>query len=129
MSIWIRRAYEAPTRNDGFRVLVDRVWPRGASKQQLELDDWLREVAPSTPLRKWFGHDPTRWEEFQRRYLSELRRKERLIRALLDRIRHGRITLVYGARDRHYNNAVALRAFLRERTRRDGNGRESHVDI
>jgi uncharacterized protein YeaO (DUF488 family) len=123
MSIWIRRAYEAPTRNDGYRILIDRVWPRGVSRGELEIDDWTRDLAPSTRLRKWFDHDPARWEEFQHRYFQELRGKKGTIRGLLERIERGRVTLVYGARDPDHNNAVALRAFLEMRIRRDGGGR------
>jgi uncharacterized protein YeaO (DUF488 family) len=123
VSIWIRRAYEAPTRNDGYRVLVDRVWPRGVSREALEIEEWLRDLAPSTRLRQWFDHDPARWEEFQRRYVQELRGKEGPIRGLLERIQRGRVTLVYGARDPDHNNAVALRAFLEERICRDSGGK------
>jgi uncharacterized protein YeaO (DUF488 family) len=123
VSIWIRRAYEEPTRNDGYRVLVDRVWPRGVSKEELEIDDWIRDLAPSTRLRQWFDHDPARWEEFQRRYFQELRGKEGAIRDLLERIQRGRVTLVFGARDPDHNNAVALRAFLEKRMGRDSGGR------
>jgi uncharacterized protein YeaO (DUF488 family) len=123
VSIWVRRAYEAPTRNDGVRVLVDRVWPRGVSREELEIDEWIRDLAPSTRLRQWFDHDPARWEEFQRRYFQELRGKEGPLRGLLERIQRGRVTLVYGARDPDHNNAVALRAFLERRIRRDSGGR------
>jgi uncharacterized protein YeaO (DUF488 family) len=123
MSICIRRAYEAPTRNDGYRILIDRVWPRGVSRGELEIDDWTRDLAPSTRLRKWFDHDPARWEEFKHRYFQELRGKKGTIRGLLERIERGRVTLVYGARDPDHNNAVALRAFLEMRIRRDGGGR------
>ena len=123
MRIWVRRAYEAPTRNDGYRILVDRVWPRGVSREDLELDEWDRDLAPSTKLRKWFDHDPARWEEFQRRYFDELRRKKDPIRRILDRIRRGRVTLVFGARDTDHNQAVALRTFLEKRASRDDGGR------
>ena len=123
MRIWVRRAYEAPTRNDGYRILVDRVWPRGVSREDLELDEWDRDLAPSTKLRKWFDHDPARWEEFQRRYFDELRRKKDPIQRILDRIRRGRVTLVFGARDTDHNQAVALRTFLEKRASRDGGGR------
>ncbi len=116
MSIWVRRAYEAPTRNDGYRVLVDRVWPRGVSKEALRIDDWIRDVAPSTALRKWFDHDPARWEEFQRRYFRELGRNREAVQQLLDRVDQRRVTLVYGARDPDHNNAVALRTFLQRRS-------------
>lgn len=123
MRIWLRRAYEAPTRNDGYRVLVDRVWPRGVSRERLELDEWDRDLAPSTRLRKWFDHDPERWEEFQRRYFDELRGRKEPVRRLLDRISRGRVTLVYGARDKEHNQAVALRSFLEKSARRDPGGR------
>lgn len=110
--LWLRRAYDPPTRNDGCRILVDRVWPRGISKEDLALDAWWPELAPSTALRKWFGHDPERWDGFCRRYFRELRQQREALRRLLDRIERGRVTLVHAARDRDHNNAVALRAFL-----------------
>lgn len=112
--IWIRRAYEPPTRNDGYRVLVDRVWPRGVSQQALAIDAWRRDLSPSTRLRKWFDHDPERWEGFQRRYVRELRKRSGAVRELFDRVARGRVTLVYGARDADHDDAVALRAFLEE---------------
>jgi uncharacterized protein YeaO (DUF488 family) len=115
LSIQIRRAYDPPQRGDGYRVLVDRVWPRGRSKNDLKLDEWRKEIAPSTRLRQWFGHDPARWKEFQQRYFTELEQKQDSIPDLVKRARHGRITLVYGARDRDQNQAVALRAYLRAR--------------
>lgn len=119
MSIWIRRAYEPPTRNDGCRVLIDRLWPRGISKEDLAVDVWLREIAPSTALRKWFDHDPAKWEGFQTRYFRELRRNEEALKDLRERLqRGGRVTLVYGARDTEHNDAVALRTFLQARTGR-----------
>jgi uncharacterized protein YeaO (DUF488 family) len=115
MDIRIRRAYEPPQRGDGYRVLVDRIWPRGASKDDLELDEWRKEIAPSTRLRKWFGHDPERWTGFQERYFAELEQKQDAVRDLLKRARQGRITLVYGARDPDHNQAVALSVYLRAR--------------
>jgi uncharacterized protein YeaO (DUF488 family) len=115
MDIQIRRAYDPPRRGDGYRVLVDRVWPRGVSKAELDLDDWQKEIAPSSRLRKWFGHDPERWEEFQARYFAELEGKRDSIESLVERARHGRVTLVYGARDPAHNQAVALSAYLRAR--------------
>jgi uncharacterized protein YeaO (DUF488 family) len=93
------------------------------SREELEIDEWIRDLAPSTRLRQWFDHDPARWEEFQRRYFQELRGKEGPLRGLLERIQRGRVTLVYGARDPDHNNAVALRAFLERRIRRDSGGR------
>jgi uncharacterized protein YeaO (DUF488 family) len=115
MSIQIRRAYDPPGRGDGYRVLVDRVWPRGVSKDDLDLDEWRKEIAPSTRLRKWFGHDPDRWKEFQQRYFVELEGKQDSVQELMKRARQGRVTLVYGARDRDHNQAVALSAYLRAR--------------
>jgi uncharacterized protein YeaO (DUF488 family) len=115
MDVQIRRAYDPPRRGDGHRVLVDRVWPRGVSRHDLHLAEWRKEIAPSTRLRRWFGHDPERWKEFQERYFAELREKQDSVRDLVKRARHGRITLVYGARDREHNQAVALSAYLRAR--------------
>lgn len=115
MDIQIRRAYEPPARDDGYRILVDRVWPRGVSKAHLDLDEWQREIAPSTRLRQWFGHDPGRWNEFQKRYFAELDEKQDDVKALVKRARQGRITLVYGAKDSDHNQAVALRTYVRAR--------------
>lgn len=114
--IWIRRAYEPPTRNDGYRVLVDGMWPRGISKEDLAIDEWRRDLAPTTRLRKWFGHDPERWDGFRQRYFRELRGKRTAVRELLDRVERGRVTLVYAARDAEQNNAVALREFLQRQS-------------
>lgn len=113
--IWIRRAYDPPTRNDGYRMLVDRVWPRGVAKDEARIDEWSREVAPSTELRRWFGHDPGRWAEFRDRYRQELAGRVDQIDRLLRRAGQGRVTLVYGARDEAHNNAVVLREYLEER--------------
>ena len=112
--MWIRRAYEAPTSNDGYRVLVDRVWPRGVSKENIHIDEWAKDVSPSTDLRKWFDHDAERWDEFQSRYRKELQGNEALA-ALVERARSKRITLVYGAHDQEHNQAVALQAIIDER--------------
>lgn len=113
----LKRAYESPAPDDGMRILVDRLWPRGVSKEQAALDDWMKEIAPSTELRKWFGHDPTRWVEFQRRYRVELKRNA----ADLDRIRELAkkqvVTLVYSAHDEQHNDAVVLRDVLLQRTK------------
>lgn len=113
--IWIRRAYALPTRGDGYRVLVDRVWPRGVRKEEAALDDWMREVAPSTDLRHWFGHDPARFEEFRSRYHRELADRTDAVEVLTQRVREGRLTLVYGARDEQHNNAIVLREHLEGR--------------
>lgn len=116
--IWLRRAYDEPTHNDGARILVDRVWPRGVSKEDLQIEAWEKDVAPSTELRKWFGHDVDRWDGFRTRYRDELAKgdaKEAVDR-LVERLDSGRITLVYGARDEEHNQAVVLREVLEERS-------------
>lgn len=113
-AVSLQRAYDEPTATDGYRVLVDRVWPRGRTKEHLRLDTWARDLGPSTTLRKWFGHDPTRWPEFQRRYRRELAAAgpARVLDGLAERARHGPVTLVFGARDIEHNQAQVLRAEL-----------------
>lgn len=118
MDIRIRRAYEPARRSDGARILVDRVWPRGVKKEELAIEAWLKELAPSDRLRKWFGHDPERWQEFRERYFAELDERAEPLRALRALARKRRVTLVYGARDELHNNAVALRSYLTGRARR-----------
>lgn len=115
MAINLKRAYEPAERGDGYRVLVDRVWPRGIAKEQLRVDAWLREVAPSTELRKWFGHDPDKWGEFKKRYLQELAAQPDAVEPLLAKAKAGPITLVFAARDAEHNNAVALKQYLEKR--------------
>ncbi len=110
--IAVKRAYEPPALQDGLRVLVERLWPRGLSKQRAKIDLWLKEIAPSTELRKWFAHVPARWEEFQRRYRGELREKRELVKLLRKPSREGRVTLVYAARDEAHNSALVLKRFL-----------------
>ncbi|KAL4439408.1 hypothetical protein ABPG77_008737 [Micractinium sp. CCAP 211/92] len=110
--IAVKRAYEAPAKEDGHRVLVDRMWPRGVKKEALNVQEWMKEVAPTSELRQWFNHDPERWEEFQRRYSAELDNNCDVWAALAEAARHGKLTLVYGAIDELHNNAVALRAYL-----------------
>jgi uncharacterized protein YeaO (DUF488 family) len=118
----IKRAYEAPSRDDGRRVLVDRIWPRGVARETLALDDWLKEASPSQGLRRWFNHDPARWPEFVARYGDEL--KTSPAREALDElVRHARkqpLTLVYAASDEVHNNAVALRDVIMEHLARGG---------
>jgi uncharacterized protein YeaO (DUF488 family) len=111
-NVRIKRAYEAPGPADGARILVDRLWPRGLSKAQAAVDQWIREVAPSTGLRKWFGHDPGRWQEFRRRYAAELRNHKRELRAVRAQARKGPVTLVYSAHDKEHNDAHVLRDVL-----------------
>jgi uncharacterized protein YeaO (DUF488 family) len=110
----LKRAYEPPARGDGYRVLVDRMWPRGLRKEDLVLDEWLKDVAPSAGLRKWFGHDPKRWPEFKRRYEQELEEDPASegIRALSRRARRGTLTLLFASRDNDHNNAVVLGEIL-----------------
>lgn len=113
--VWIRRAYDEPTHNDGRRVLIDRIWPRGVSKSDAKIDDWPRDIAPSDELRRWFDHDPDRWGAFRQRYRAELANHHDLIDQFLEWTAHGRVTLVYGAKDQEHNNAVVLREFLDEK--------------
>jgi len=112
--IRVKRVYERRSPDDGLRVLVDRLWPRGLSRTAAGVDLWVREVAPSNVLRKWFGHNTSKWEEFKRRYHGELASKQQLIGELLTLERkHGTVTLLYSARDTEQNNAVALMEYLR----------------
>jgi uncharacterized protein YeaO (DUF488 family) len=112
----VKRVYEPPSRDDGIRVLVDRLWPRGLSKPHAAVDLWLKDLAPSVRLRRWFNHDPARWTEFKHRYAQELDAKKTAVAALLGATRRGRVTLVFGARDREHNNAVALHSYLTSHT-------------
>ena len=114
VKIFIKRAYEDAAPQDGYRVLVDRIWPRGRSKETLALDQWMRDLAPSADLRKWFGHDPKRWEIFQQRYRSELDSEEMQegMRRLFAEADGRSITLVYGAKDEKHNQAIVLRDVL-----------------
>lgn len=118
--IQIKRAYERATTNDGARFLVERLWPRGVKKENLQVEDWLKEVAPSSELRKWFQHDPAKWGEFRQRYFQELEKHPDRWQPLLTRARRGRVTLVYSAHDTEHNNAVALKDFLGQKIRGKG---------
>src|SRR5262245_129881 len=110
----IARIYEAAGKDDGWRVLVDRLWPRGIKKEKARVDEWMKEVAPSGELRKWFGHKPERWAEFARRYRSELAKKKEMMQRLAAMERkHGTLTLLFGAKDREHNQAVVLRDVLK----------------
>ncbi len=108
-NVRLKRAYESADAKDGSRVLVDRLWPRGVSKEDAALDQWMKEISPSTGLRKWFDHDPARWEEFCRRYGAELHQNGKLLSELRSLARKGRITLVYSAHDEVHNDAIVLR--------------------
>lgn len=110
--VQVKRAYEAPSPSDGTRILIDRLWPRGVKKETLALDQWDKDLAPSTALRQWFGHDLARWTEFQQRYGEELRTQSSALDALRALARKGHLTLVYGAHDEAHNNAVVLRKLL-----------------
>lgn len=115
MAIKLKRAYDPPAAADGYRVLVDRLWPRGVKKTDAEVDDWLREIAPSNELRKWFGHDAERWPEFKKRYAAELKRNAAVLRDLARKGRKETVTLLFGAKDEEHNNAVVLRDYLKRR--------------
>jgi uncharacterized protein YeaO (DUF488 family) len=108
-NVKLKRAYEPPAATDGTRILIDRLWPRGISKKKAALDQWMKEIAPSTKLRKWFGHDPARWGEFRRRYAAEVHDNAVLLDQLRSFARRGPITLVYSAHDELHNDAVVLR--------------------
>ena len=112
MNIQLKRVYQAASQGDGYRLLVDRIWPRGLGKEEARIDDWMKEIAPSTALRKWFGHEPAKWAEFRRRYFAELSHRPELVNMLLDIARSRPLTLVYSAKDEQHNNAVALREYL-----------------
>lgn len=112
LDIQLKRAYEPPAPADGIRILADRLWPRGLAKAEAAVDRWMRDLAPSTGLRRWFGHDPSRWEEFRREYARELRERADLLDEVRSLARQGRVTLVFGARDEVHNHAVALREVL-----------------
>lgn len=116
--IRVKRIYEAATKNDGKRFLVDRLWPRGVTRDKAHLDGWLKDVAPSDALRHWFGHDPTKWEAFRRRYYAELDRKPEACHPLLEAAHTGTVTLLFGAKETTHNNAVALEDFLNGRLKK-----------
>ena len=112
--IKLKRVYEQAQLSDGFRVLVDRLWPRGISKEEAHIDEWLKDIAPSTELRKWFGHDPEKWPVFERRYRAELKVKTQLLEKLLADAAGREITLVYASREQRYNNVTVLKEVLTE---------------
>jgi uncharacterized protein YeaO (DUF488 family) len=110
--IQVKRVYDRPEPDDGSRFLVERLWPRGMKKEELTMTGWLKEVAPSAELRRWFSHDPAKWEEFRRRYFVELESHPEVLQPIRDAARHGNVTLLYSARDTEHNNARALKAYL-----------------
>ncbi len=109
MEIKIKRVYNKPDREDGKRILVDRLWPRGLTKEKASIDLWLKEIAPSTELRKWFGHNPEKWKEFGKRYSGELKKNEEQVSLLKEQLKKGTVTLVYGAKDEEHNEALVLK--------------------
>jgi uncharacterized protein YeaO (DUF488 family) len=111
-AIALKRAYDPASSDDGTRFLVERLWPRGIKKEALRLDGWLKDVAPSTELRKWFSHDPAKWKEFQRKYFAELDKNQEALEPILAAARKGRVTLVFSSHDSEHNNAVALKSYL-----------------
>lgn len=115
-SVGWKRIYEPALPSDGIRILVDRLWPRGMKKEDLQIDFWMKEIAPSSALRKWFGHDPGRWEEFHRRYTAELKARPDLVESCLEKVRDTSITLLTAAKNRQYNHAILLVGYLRHRS-------------
>ncbi|WP_447968452.1 DUF488 domain-containing protein [Nitrospira sp. M1] len=112
MSIALKRVYEKPTNRDGYRVLVERLWPRGLSKEQAHIDLWLQDAAPSTTLRKWFSHDPGKWHEFKQRYFAELAQQSAVLEEIGVLATTQRVTFVYASKEEQYNNAVALKEYI-----------------
>lgn len=112
MKIRLKRAYEPPEKSDGARLLVERLWPRGLTKEKAEIDEWFKDVAPSQTLRKWYGHDPKKWESFRRRYLGELRGNPDEVGRLRARVKEGPVTFVYAAKDERRNSALVLKDYL-----------------
>jgi len=112
MNIQLKRIYEPYSKEDGYRILVDRLWPRGFTKEKAALDLWLKEIAPSTELRKWFGHDPEKWKEFQKKYRIELKQNKEALDRLRDYIKKGKVTLLYGAKDEEHNEAQVIKDFI-----------------
>ncbi len=113
--IKVKRVYDDTNKNDGFRILVDRLWPRGLSKKKAGVDLWLKDIAPSTELRRWFSHDPGKWSQFKRRYFQELRDKSELLNQVIAKAGEMQVTLLYGTKEQKFNNAVALKEYLDKR--------------
>jgi uncharacterized protein YeaO (DUF488 family) len=112
MNIKIKRVYETPEKSDGYRILVDRLWPRGLTKEKAAVDLWLKDIAPTTELRKWFNHEPEKWKEFIKKYLKELKENIEPVSLLKDYIKKGPVTLIYGARDEVHNEALVIKDFV-----------------
>jgi uncharacterized protein YeaO (DUF488 family) len=118
--IQLKRAYDPAAPDDGRRFLIERLWPRGIRKEDLPLDDWIKDAAPGTELRKWFHHDPVKWKEFQRRYFNELDSRPEVLAPILKAARHGRVTLIFSSHDAEHNNAVALKSYLESHSAKAG---------
>jgi uncharacterized protein YeaO (DUF488 family) len=114
--IKIKRAYDEPAAKNGYRILVDRIWPRGVSKQDLQTDEWVKDAAPSTRLRKWFAHDPDKWNEFKKRYFEELESKKEMLQPIYTSIKKEPVTLVYASKEQKFNNAAVLKEYLESTT-------------
>jgi uncharacterized protein YeaO (DUF488 family) len=127
MDVRTKRAYESAAASDGYRVLIDRIWPRGITRKDARLDEWARELAPSTELRRWFAHDPARFAQFRRRYMGELAAHKDRLQELRRHAREGTVTLVYGARDTEHNDAVVLAEILRTGLRSRSVGRQDRA--
>ena len=110
--IKIKRIYDTPTEDDGFRILVDRLWPRGLTKEKAKVDLWLKEIAPSDQLRKWYAHDPKKWAEFRKRYFNDLDTKRELVNQIVQKMKEGDVTLLYSSKEEKINNAVALKEYI-----------------
>lgn len=117
MPVSLKRVYEKPSPSDGRRVLVERLWPRGLKKEDAKVDEWLKEIAPSTELREWFGHDPEKWNEFKRRYWRELEKKQDIVLKLAGEIREKQVTFVFAAKDEEHNNALALKEYIERKAK------------
>lgn len=116
MKVHLKRVYEEPSKDDGFRILVDRLWPRGKSKEKAAVDLWLKEIAPTDELRKWFGHDPKKWEDFHKKYTAELKKNTEAVKQLKAQVKKGKTTIVYGAKDEEHNQAVVIRDYLKNKS-------------
>jgi uncharacterized protein YeaO (DUF488 family) len=110
--IKIKRIYDPPAKEDGFRILVDRLWPRGLGKEKAKIDLWLKEIAPSDQLRKWYGHDPKKWTQFRKKYSNELKDKDELVNRIAGKVKEGTITFLYSSKEEKHNNAVALKEYI-----------------
>lgn len=118
MKINLKRVYDPVSKEDGPRILIERLWPRGVKKEDLIMDEWLKDVAPSTDLRKWFSHDPAKWKEFQKKYFKELDENHEALEPILKALHKGRVTLLYSSKDTEHNNAVSLKNYLEENMRK-----------